>query len=287
MKDHYKTLGVSHSATAAQVEAAYQQVLDGLGKPDDITSFFLEPDAHITEAYEVLRNPTRRQAYDDELRASIVVQVTTSPKAVSAAPVTPPRPPAPAITTKRASPPKPPRPVSPSYTLGNPVTLPVPPGKSNLKTLPGTSATSPGKPKQTTQPATTSESSGWRTWVPGLAGLLVVGLLVWGGIVVVRAGLSAFHTASEWVSSVFSSDEPTVRYTGRVTSRSGLNMRAEPSKDADVVAKVPWFVTVEVLREDGPEAELDNDGRAGNWYQVTYEGTTGWVRGAYIERLGD
>ncbi len=106
-----------------------------------------------------------------------------------------------------------------------------------------------------------------------------------GGLAVVLIALTYFGNPvfADEVSTA--PDTVDVLFTGRVVSRSGLNMRAEPSSSAEVVAKVPYYVTIDVVSVDGPAAEEDADGLSGNWYRATYEGKTGWIRGAYIRPL--
>jgi molecular chaperone DnaJ len=66
MRDYYDVLGVSRDAGADEIKRAYRQLArryhpDISG--DDRGSFFLE----VSRAYEVLRDPSRRRAYDSGL----------------------------------------------------------------------------------------------------------------------------------------------------------------------------------------------------------------------------
>jgi curved DNA-binding protein CbpA len=65
MKDYYQTLGVSRFASAADIRTAYRKLVREL-HPDKNP----DPQAHelireVNEAYEVLSNDTKRQAYDN------------------------------------------------------------------------------------------------------------------------------------------------------------------------------------------------------------------------------
>ena len=64
MADHYETLGVTKGATADEIKKAYRKLAREL-HPD------VNPDPHtqekfkeVTEAYDVLSDPQKRQSYD-------------------------------------------------------------------------------------------------------------------------------------------------------------------------------------------------------------------------------
>ena len=67
MKDHYKTLGVSNSATPAEIKKAYR-ALAVKYHPDKNPDNTLAEAAfkEIQEAYSILSNPEKRAIYDDE-----------------------------------------------------------------------------------------------------------------------------------------------------------------------------------------------------------------------------
>ncbi len=67
MKDHYKTLGVSHSATPTEIRKAYR-TLAVKYHPDKNPDNSLAEAAfkEIQEAYSILSNPEKRTLYDDE-----------------------------------------------------------------------------------------------------------------------------------------------------------------------------------------------------------------------------
>lgn len=72
MSDHYSTLGLSSAATLADVKKAFRQQAS-FWHPDKNTA----PDAAarfraIQTAYEVLSDPDRRQAYDDNRRRNLL-----------------------------------------------------------------------------------------------------------------------------------------------------------------------------------------------------------------------
>ncbi|RZI84293.1 MAG: J domain-containing protein [Rubrivivax sp.] len=72
MKDHYTTLGLSSAATLADIKKAFRQQAS-IHHPDRNAS----PDAPqrfraVQEAYEVLSDPEKRLAYDDNRRRNLL-----------------------------------------------------------------------------------------------------------------------------------------------------------------------------------------------------------------------
>ncbi|PKO86994.1 MAG: molecular chaperone DnaJ [Betaproteobacteria bacterium HGW-Betaproteobacteria-10] len=72
MKNHYALLGVSPGATSEVIKTAYRKKANQY-HPDKNPS----PDAaarfrEVQEAYEVLSDETRRKAYDDNRRRSLI-----------------------------------------------------------------------------------------------------------------------------------------------------------------------------------------------------------------------
>lgn len=72
MQDSYKILGVSPSATADSIKAAYRKKA-ALYHPDknpsaDAATRFRE----VQDAYEVLSDPARRKAFDDYRQRSLI-----------------------------------------------------------------------------------------------------------------------------------------------------------------------------------------------------------------------
>ena len=72
MTDHYTTLGVSSAAPLADIKKAFRQ-LASFWHPDRNAS----PDAAarfraVQEAYDVLADADKRQAYDDNRRRSLL-----------------------------------------------------------------------------------------------------------------------------------------------------------------------------------------------------------------------
>lgn len=65
--DHYETLGINRKATIDEVRRAYRRLAlnihpDRSNAPDAAERF-----TRLTQAYEILRDPNQRRAYDDEL----------------------------------------------------------------------------------------------------------------------------------------------------------------------------------------------------------------------------
>ena len=72
MKDHYAALGLGSAATLADIKKAFRQQAS-LHHPDRNTS----PDAParfrlVQEAYDVLSDADKRQAYDDNRRRNLL-----------------------------------------------------------------------------------------------------------------------------------------------------------------------------------------------------------------------
>ncbi|MDO9404778.1 MAG: DnaJ domain-containing protein [Polaromonas sp.] len=72
MTDHYTTLGLSSVATLAEVKKAFRQ-LASFWHPDRNSA----PDAaarfrEVQEAYDVLSDADKRQAYDDNRRRNLL-----------------------------------------------------------------------------------------------------------------------------------------------------------------------------------------------------------------------
>jgi DnaJ-class molecular chaperone len=72
VKDHYASLGISSGASLADIKKAFRQQAS-LHHPDRNA----DPDAParfraVQEAYDVLSDETKRQAYDDNRRRSLL-----------------------------------------------------------------------------------------------------------------------------------------------------------------------------------------------------------------------
>lgn len=82
MRTLYDVLGLSRSASPAQIEAAYRTALAGMGGGDGDELIHAKA---IGEAYSVLSSPTRRDAYDARLRhkeaapVTVVIEAQSSP----------------------------------------------------------------------------------------------------------------------------------------------------------------------------------------------------------------
>ncbi len=72
MKDHYATLGVSSAATLADIKKAFRQQA-ALHHPDrNAAANAPERFRAVQEAYEVLSDEAKRQAYDDNRRRNLL-----------------------------------------------------------------------------------------------------------------------------------------------------------------------------------------------------------------------
>lgn len=65
--------------------------------------------------------------------------------------------------------------------------------------------------------------------------------------------------------------KPTLKQVGIVTANPSLNLRKTAVASSEVLTSIPKNAQVEVISKN-----------TGNWYNVTYNGQTGWVSGAYL-----
>ena len=72
MKDHYAALGVTSAASLADIKKAFRQQ-PSLHHPDHIVDIYAPAGFRsVQEAYEVLTDDTKRQAYDDNRRRNLL-----------------------------------------------------------------------------------------------------------------------------------------------------------------------------------------------------------------------
>jgi hypothetical protein len=69
--------------------------------------------------------------------------------------------------------------------------------------------------------------------------------------------------------------------TCRILSSVGVNLRSEPNSSSSVLATIPYDETVTILSK-GEQSETIG-GKTGNWYEVEYDGTKGWLFSAFVE----
>src|ERR1700710_1487711 len=70
MKDFYYILGTSKNATSEEIDAAYQKLARKFLHNEDEDEFIDSHFREITEAYDVLRDATRRRKYDAAFKQS-------------------------------------------------------------------------------------------------------------------------------------------------------------------------------------------------------------------------
>lgn len=74
MRDHYAALGLSASATLAEIKKAYRQQAS-LHHPDrNAEATAAQRFRAVQEAYDVLADADKRQAYDDNRRRNLLDQ---------------------------------------------------------------------------------------------------------------------------------------------------------------------------------------------------------------------
>ena len=62
-----------------------------------------------------------------------------------------------------------------------------------------------------------------------------------------------------------------------------LRVRAQPSVRSEVLSYLRRDEVVEVLQRGEREEQIE--GEIGYWYEVTYQGVTGWVFGSHLELI--
>jgi curved DNA-binding protein CbpA len=116
---HYDVLGVSPRATQEQIDKAYQFLRQMYDEVSLATYSLLDPEearaarARVNQAYEVLKEPHRRQDYDSSLGAARDKTVVPFP---------PPATPVAAAPRSPEPPPQRPEPAAPAAVLTGPVT---------------------------------------------------------------------------------------------------------------------------------------------------------------------
>ncbi|MGH2558005.1 MAG: SH3 domain-containing protein [Thermomicrobiales bacterium] len=71
--------------------------------------------------------------------------------------------------------------------------------------------------------------------------------------------------------------------TALVASPDGVNLRAEPDASAEIVATAPGG---EIVSLRIAEADTATDADGNRWWPVSYEGSAGWIVGAYLADSG-
>ena len=72
MKDHYRTMGLQPAATLSEIKSAYRKRASALHpdrNPSEAAHLAFQ---ELQEAYEVLSDPARRRAYDENRRRSLI-----------------------------------------------------------------------------------------------------------------------------------------------------------------------------------------------------------------------
>ena len=151
-RNYYDVLGIERTATLPQVERAYRFCLEMYGDNALATYSLLQPGEqqeareHVREAYEVLRDPARRRAYDLSLAQPVFkreLPVPAPPPAPPALAAVPPPPVAfPTLEPTATAP----VPVAAPVPLPVPVPAPVPESGPVPAPLPATGPVALGEP---------------------------------------------------------------------------------------------------------------------------------------------
>jgi DnaJ-class molecular chaperone len=72
MKDHYVALGLSSAVTLADIKKAFRQKASALHPDKNTAADAPERFRQVQEAYDVLSDADKRQAYDDNRRRNLL-----------------------------------------------------------------------------------------------------------------------------------------------------------------------------------------------------------------------
>lgn len=72
MTDHYSTLGLNSAATLADIKKAFRQKASALHPDKNPEADAAQRFRAVQEAYDVLSDADKRQAYDDNRRRSLL-----------------------------------------------------------------------------------------------------------------------------------------------------------------------------------------------------------------------
>lgn len=67
-----------------------------------------------------------------------------------------------------------------------------------------------------------------------------------------------------------------------VTAKSGLRLRTNPDNFSSILGSIPFNAKVEILDENGPSQNIN--GVQANWFQLKYQNKVGWSWGGFIEK---
>lgn len=119
-----------------------------------------------------------------------------------------------------------------------------------------------------------------RTRATLLAGSIALGTLLAPGAALADDTGAAGSSADTTTAGYQWSGDSLTDATAWVVSRGGLELRAEPSRDANVLTSIPDGALVD-LRIDETDTVVDGDGVT-RWWPVAYGGQSGWVPGQFL-----
>lgn len=304
LKNYYDILGVSENATTDEIKKAYRK-LSIKFHPDknDNDAYFSDMFKSITEAYDVLADATQRNAYDQTLSHqdngetlevdSLIVeagQLIVSENNASASLLQRRL----KLGYNRAG-----RLIDQLELLGiigpfdGSSTRQVLVNQAGLETIltsrisgltktdfqsqvtksrPKPVQTKPTKPKR---PASVWDSvDAWKKikWT-----VLVIDIVLL--IILIYDPVKRTNTTSTGGTQI----EIPSNANAQVIADKGLRLRQEPDDNSTILITIPSDAYVEVIDENGPEYTLS--GRTENWYQINYNGETGWAWGGLIKKI--
>lgn len=60
-----------------------------------------------------------------------------------------------------------------------------------------------------------------------------------------------------------------------------IKLRMEPTEESKIIYYLPIGAIIKIIKKDGELSSFDNENNY--WYNIDYEGETGWIFGSFIE----
>lgn len=304
MKNYYDILGVSENATSEEIKKAYRKLsLKFHPDKNENDAYFSDMFKNITEAYDVLIDPTQKSAYDQaifyeanedtlELDSLIVEagQIIVAENNASASLLQRRL----KLGYNRAG-----RLIDQLEILG--IISPfngsnarqVLVNQAGLETILSSKisgltkenfqnqvAKSSPQPTQTKSVSTKKPPSIWDavdSWKRIKWVVLVIDVILL--LVLVNDPFKDNKSVSLSKPKI----ERPLNANAQVTTDKGLRLRQEANDNSTILTTIPSDAYIEILDENGPEQTIS--GRTENWYMVNYNGQTGWAWGGLIKKI--
>lgn len=304
MKNYYDILGVPENATNEEIKKAYRKLsLKFHPDKNENDAYFSDMFKNITEAYDVLIDPTQKSAYDQaifheanedtlELDSLIVEagQIIVAENNASASLLQRRL----KLGYNRAG-----RLIDQLEILGiigpfngsNARQVLV--NQAGLETILSSKisgltkqnfqnqvAKSSPQPAQTKPVSTKKPASVWDA-VDSWKRIKWVVLVI--DIILLLVLVNDPFKNSSGVSKTKSEITRPLNANAQVIADKGLRLRQEADDNSTILTTIPSDTYIEILDENGPEQTIS--GRTENWYKVNYNGQTGWAWGGLIKKI--